>query len=229
MVNTAMLSSAGLFVAHGFFPADLCADLREAAARGTLHPAGLFRGEEVFVDQRVRRAKGAVLTEALRSEVEQRLAAVMPDLGRRFDHVITEQQSPQLLVYERGAFFRAHQDNSREPTLPSEVKDRLVSAVVFLGRQTRLPESGCYCGGALTFFRLPGLPSAAGIRTEVWGEEGLMVAFPATGTMHEVRPVTHGLRYSLVTWFTGPTGRGIRVGADGSAATDGAARSVDAA
>jgi SM-20-related protein len=207
MVDTEPPRSAGLYVARGFLPADLCASLRGAAARSTLHRAGLFRGEEVLVDEQVRRAKGGCLPDALRAAVERRFAAVMPDLGRHFRHVLTGWQPTQLLVYERGAFFRPHQDNSRDSALPSEVVDRLVSVVVFLGRQTRLPEPGCYCGGALTFFRLPGAAGAAGaaeVRTEVRGEEGLMVAFPAAGTMHEVRPVTHGPRYSLVTWFTGP-------------------------
>jgi predicted 2-oxoglutarate/Fe(II)-dependent dioxygenase YbiX len=203
MVDAELLRSAGLYVERGFLPADLCARLREEAARSTLHTAGIFRGEEVLVDERVRRTKGISLPAALHSAIDERFAAIMPALSRHFHFALTEQQPAQLLVYDRGAFFRPHQDNSGDSALPPEVRARLVSAVVFLGRQTRLPEPGSYCGGALTFFRLPGVGGAAGIRTEVWGEEGLMVAFPATGTVHEVRSVTHGPRHSLVTWFTG--------------------------
>jgi SM-20-related protein len=203
VVDADLLQSAGLYVARGFLPVDLCARLREEVAHSSVHTVGVFRGEELLVDERVRRAKGIVLPGALRPAFEQRLAAVMPAVGRHFQHVLTAQQPAQLLVYDRGAFFRPHQDNSGDPALPPDVKARLVSAVVFLGRQTRLPEPGSYCGGALTFFRLPAAVGASRVRTEVWGEEGLLVAFPA-GTLHEVRPVTHGPRYSLVTWFTGP-------------------------
>jgi predicted 2-oxoglutarate/Fe(II)-dependent dioxygenase YbiX len=40
---------------------------------------------------------------------------------------------------------------------------------------------------------------------DLCGEEGLLVAFRAE-TLHEVRPVTHGVRFSVVTWFRGPPG-----------------------
>jgi SM-20-related protein len=199
MVDVDLLRSAGLYVAPGFLPPDLCARLRAQAAGSALHTAGIFRGQEMLVDERIRRTKGISVPGSLQSTINGHFAAVMPDLGRHFHCVLTEQQPAQLLVYDRGAFFRPHQDNSGESDLPPEVRTRRVSAVVFLGRQTRLPEPDSYCGGALTFFRLPGA-----VRTEVRGEEGLMVAFPAAGTVHEVRPVTHGPRYSLVTWFTGP-------------------------
>lgn len=199
MVDVDLPRSAGLYVVHGFLPADLCGRLREEAARSSLGRASVFRGQEELVDDRVRRAKGILLSDALRSAVDQRLAAVRPAVGRHFQSVLTAQQPTQLLVYDRGSFFRPHQDNSGEPSLPPDIKARLISAVVFLSRQARRPEPDSCCGGSLIFFGLP-----TGVRTEVWGEEGLLVAFPATDTFHEVRPVTHGRRYSLVTWFTGP-------------------------
>jgi hypothetical protein len=45
--------------------------------------------------------------------------------------------------------------------------------------------------------------------------------------MHEVRPVTHGPRYSLLTWFTGPGSMDSPVRADGRAGIYGAARGTD--
>ncbi|MFA1550220.1 2OG-Fe(II) oxygenase [Actinomadura chokoriensis] len=203
MVDAELLRCAGLFVMRDFLPVDLCARLRDEAARSRLHKAGIFRGEKILMDERIRRTEGACLPETLQSAIDERFQTIMPDLGRHFDHVLTGRQPAQLLAYQRGSFFRPHQDNSGSSGLPPDVTDRLVSAVVFLGRQTRLPEPGSYCGGALTFFRLRGPGGTNRVRTEVWGEEGLLVAFPATGTIHEVRPVTHGPRYSLVTWFTG--------------------------
>jgi SM-20-related protein len=207
MVDAELLRSAGFYVRPSFLPTDLCARLRKTAAQQALHPAGVFRGQELLYDDRVRRVNGVRMREELRSTVESHFAAVMPDIGRDLHYELDGQQSAQLLVYQRGAFFRPHIDNSGDVWLPRDVRDRRVSAIVFLGRQTRLPEPGCYCGGALTFFRLPGVGGAAGVRVDIWGEEGLLIAFPATGTLHEVRPVTHGPRYSLVTWFTGPPPR----------------------
>jgi predicted 2-oxoglutarate/Fe(II)-dependent dioxygenase YbiX len=200
--NLDRLAAAELFGAPGFLSSELCAELRAAAARGKLHTASLFRGPEILVDERVRRARGIGLPDALRVAVEERLAALQPTLADHFGRPLDAQQDAQLLVYERGAFFRPHQDNSGEPDLPAVVRARQVSAVIFLDRQTRLPEPGSYCGGALTFFRTPGAPASAPVRTEVWGEEGMLVAFRAERA-HEVRPVTYGLRHSLVTWFTG--------------------------
>jgi SM-20-related protein len=199
------LATAGLHAVPGFLPPELCAALRAEAARGALHTAGVFRGTDVLVDERIRRVKGVSLSAATRAAVEQRLAALMPEVAVHFGCRLDTQQDAQLLVYQRGAFFRPHQDNSGDPALPAVVRSRRVSAVIFLGRQTRLPEPGSYCGGALTFFRSPGAPAAAPVRTDVWGEEGLLVAFRSERT-HEVRPVTHGPRYSLVTWFAGADG-----------------------
>jgi PKHD-type hydroxylase len=34
-------------------------------------------------------------------------------------------------------------------------------------------------------------------------EQGKLIAFPSY-TLHEVKPVTKGERYSLVAWITGP-------------------------
>jgi SM-20-related protein len=199
------LTTAGLYAVPGFLPPELCAALRAEAARGTLHAAGVFRGADVLVDERVRRAKGVSLSAATRAEVERRLAALMPTVADHFGCRLDTQQDAQLLVYQRGAFFRPHQDNSGDPALPAVVRTRQVSAVIFLGRQTRLPEPGSYCGGALTFFRSPGAPPAAPVRTEVWGEDGMLVTF-RSDRPHEVRPVTHGPRYSLVTWFADADG-----------------------
>lgn len=200
MADDELPRSAGLYLERRFLPADLCACLREAAVRSARDRATVFRGDEILVDERVRRTQGVALPGPLRRVVGNCFDSVMPKLGRHFRHMLTAHQPVQLLAYERGAFFRPHQDNTGGSDLPSEVTARLVSAVVFLGRQTRLPEPGSYCGGSLTFFRLPGTDQ---VRTEIRGEEGMLVAFPATGTFHEVRPVTHGLRCSLVTWFTG--------------------------
>ena len=72
--------------------------------------------------------------------------------------------------------------------------------MIFLGRQTRLPEAESYCGGELIFFRLPGLSGSEAVRAPVWGRPGLLVAFPSM-QLHEVAPTTHGFRGTVVSWF----------------------------
>ena len=72
-----------------------------------------------------------------------------------------------------------------------------VSAVIFLSEKSEAPAEGTYGGGALVFhgpWTGPELRVAAGARP------GSLVAFRAE-TTHEVTPVTHGVRYTIATWF----------------------------
>jgi PKHD-type hydroxylase len=60
----------------------------------------------------------------------------------------------------------------------------------------QLSESESYIGGDV-LLHLSDNP------THISREQGTLVAFPSY-TLHEVTPVTTGVRYSLVAWVTGP-------------------------
>jgi SM-20-related protein len=202
-VGLPALSSAGLFTLPGFLTEAACAELCSAMRSGASVTATIARGgRDHVLDTRVRRTSGTFVPEQLQQAVSTGLAELRPRLAEHFGVALGEPEKPQFLAYRKGDFFRPHQDNTKDPTLPEFIRRRRVSVVLFLGRQTRLPEPDSYCGGELTFFRLPGLPGEDGIRARLWGQPGLLVAF-GSGQLHEVAPVTHGFRASMVTWFPG--------------------------
>jgi SM-20-related protein len=164
-------------------------------------PARIINCQGVgVIDERTRRTLRVDASAESEAIVKNRFIVLMPLLETHFRMSLVSMQQPQLLVYRRGCFFRPHQDSSSDPRQPPEVADRRISAVVFLNRQTPLPEPESYCGGQLRLF----LPRRmADPRIEVRGQEGLLVAF-RSDTTHEVIPVTHGVRFSVVTWYTGP-------------------------
>jgi len=91
----------------------------------------------------------------------------------------------------------AHQDgNTGLIRLPQE--DRKVSVSIFLNQESATPESGEYGGGSLVFSNYRHEPEAQEFR--LGGEAGMLVAFRSE-TTHEVKPVTHGERYAIVTWY----------------------------
>ena len=206
-VNTATaadLASLGLFVRERFFDADLCNRLRQEADRVTQVPATITRPKTGdLIDRRVRSTQRAVVSQEIQQLLADRLTPLGEEVARHFDRPIDGLQAPQLLVYRPKDFFRPHQDNSYDPLAAEDMRRRRVAVVIFLNRQTRLPEPGSFSGGSLTFFMLSADADVDTARTAVAAEEGLLVAFPAELT-HEVRPITAGLRYSVVLWFMGP-------------------------
>lgn len=199
-------SDAGrLLVVEEFLDGEACATLRAEIDRAPGVPATVARaGRDVLLDERERRTRGVIVPVAVRADVDRRLAPFVPRVAAHFGLDLDGVQTPQFLRYAKGDYFRPHVDDSSSPLLPTYIRARRASVVLFLDRQTRLPEDGSHCGGALRFFRMPGTAPDGDPRTEVWGRAGMLVAFPAA-TVHEVRPVTHGVRRSIVTWMTGPS------------------------
>ncbi len=123
-----------------------------------------------------------------------RLMACMEEIARHFGVEVSECEDPQFLRYQKGDFFVAHQDGNTG-LLRLETERRLVSTVIFLSRESDSPAEGVYCGGSLVFtnLRAPG-------KFRMPAEPGTLIAFRSEMT-HEVTPVTHGERYSIVSWY----------------------------
>lgn len=128
--------------------------------------------------------------------VTQRIAECREKIAQHFGTRITSCEAPQFLRYREGDFFVAHQDGNTG-LVRIETEARRVSVSIFLNSQAEQPGPETYCGGSLVFSDW-----RAGREFRLNGEAGTLVAFRSEVT-HEVVPVTHGERYSIVSWFAG--------------------------
>jgi predicted 2-oxoglutarate/Fe(II)-dependent dioxygenase YbiX len=189
-----ILSKFGIFVMEDFLDAGLCADLRTAASVAAMDQAGVYSKGVAKVDVTVRRSKGAKISEPAASRLMTRLLNLKPSLEAHFKLTLQGCHEPHLLVYREGDFFNPHRDNNRDP------KERRISVVIFLNRESREIAPDCYGGGSLVLYGLMDDPRCEEIGFPVLGKEGLLVAF-AADRIHGVMPVTYGERLTSVTWF----------------------------
>jgi len=129
--------------------------------------------------------------------IVNRLQARMDQVARHFCVRLSECEDPQFLRYQEGDFFVAHQDGNTG-LLRLDTERRLVSTVMFLSREAETASENVYCGGSLIFTDLRATPDRA--KFHVRAEPGTLIAFRSE-TTHEVTPVTHGERYSIVSWY----------------------------
>jgi predicted 2-oxoglutarate/Fe(II)-dependent dioxygenase YbiX len=148
------------------------------------------------VDARVRRATRLAVAPETRERVRRRLLDRKGELEARFGVTLADCEPPQFLRYETGDFFVAHQDGNT-PLLHDDTRFRKVSVVLFLRAPSEEPTPDTYGGGALVFH---GPPNGPPLRVPVTPPPGTLVGFRAE-TTHEVVPVTHGERYTVVAWF----------------------------
>lgn len=175
---------------------ELLAEVRAAAGRAAKL---LGRDGTAASDLRVRRTTRVEVSPATRARVRVRLAEARERLAAHFGVPLGECEEPQFLRYATGDFFVPHQDGNT-PMVYDDSRHRRVSAVLFLAPRSEAPAEGCYGGGALVFHGGFDRPSE---RAAAAAEPGTLVAFRSE-TTHEVTPVTHGERYTVVTWFRAP-------------------------
>lgn len=194
----------GMLVIDNFLDAEVCAKLRAEARVNANTPANVGIENGYTVDEEQRRTKYAFVSEEAISSIESRLLSIKPAVEKHFSKTLAGCQKPAFLVYKEGDFFRLHCDNSNNPGYPQTIRDRQVSVVIFLNGETEEPEPDSYCGGRLIF--RGGITTTHlkfnGLRLQfpLAGKTGLLIAFP-TDVAHEVTPVTHGERYTIVSWF----------------------------
>lgn len=189
----------GLFVIPEFLDADACAALRRTVCSSTQSRTQVLAdGRSLALKESVRRVERADVPSADTAALAARLAELKPRLEEHFGLTLDGVQWPDFLIYRTGAFFRPHRDRSAAPEAPSFSRERRVSVVLFLNGTGE--EDGAFEGGALTFYGLCEDPRACGLGLPLRARERLLLAFPAD-TVHQVTPVTRGVRYSVVTWF----------------------------
>ena len=192
--------SLGLFVVKDFFDGVWCEHLRREASSAPKSRATVAKKSLERLDEGVRKTKWAGLSTPTIAAVRARLLAVKPRLERHFNVTLAGCEEPQFLAYKAGDFFRLHRDNADDPDASAYVRERQVSAVIFLNSAADARGPGAYGGGTLTFYGLIDDPCWRGYGFPLDGEQGLFIAF-RSDVLHEVTVVTGGERYSIVTWF----------------------------
>jgi SM-20-related protein len=191
----------GLYVDPEFASPELCRNIvcqvKEAEAR----PATIYRiGETRVLDERVRRTLATRVPGPERETMKERLKAILPKLQAHFGLPLKGFEEPQVLRYRQGDFFTPHRDSPDHEDVPEALKQRRISVTVCLNSAAETATEETYPGGALVFYGLMNDPRAADCGFPLQGKAGLLVAFRAE-TMHEVKEVRGGERYSMVTWF----------------------------
>ncbi|HEY0020551.1 MAG TPA: 2OG-Fe(II) oxygenase [Longimicrobium sp.] len=151
------------------------------------------------VQAAVRKSTRIAVSPEARALVKERLMERRAQIEAHFGVELGECEDPQFLRYETGDFFVPHQDGNT-PMIHDESRFRRISAVVFLSRKAGEPAPETYGGGELVFhgpYSGPPEQAAASARP------GSLVTFRAE-TTHEVTMVTHGVRYTIATWFRAP-------------------------
>jgi SM-20-related protein len=200
MLSGDFLARFGIFICHRFLSDQLCnriiADIRlgnaSQATIGDKHGAYL-------VDEAVRRVSNVEVSGATLRHMETRFAALKPRLEEYFHVALSHYQRPNFLYYRIGDHYRPHSDSRRENG-GAFSRERKVSVVVFLNHPSQQEADGCYGGGQLAFFGLMKAPGIEDRGISLAGEKGLLVAF-RSDVVHEVTRVTHGERFTVVTWY----------------------------
>jgi SM-20-related protein len=195
------LARLGLFVRQGFLDPEACERLREYARAAETSP-GLVEGgtSQGRIDSAVRRTAVAYVSEPSEELVDGPLEALLPEIELHYGVELKTWTKPQFLIYRKGDFFTPHQDRKDHPDADETLRRRRVSAVIFLNGQSADPAPGSYGGGELTFYGLFGAERGQQVGIPLTPEPGLIVAF-RSDLVHGVSPITHGERYTVVTWL----------------------------
>jgi SM-20-related protein len=184
-----------LFVERGFLDASTLADVLAAVRASQGRPATVYGvSDSGAVDARVRRTTRLSPPAEVEELVRRLLLSRMSAAEEHFGSGLRELEEPQFLRYEAGDFFVAHQDGNTG-LLRSDQEERKVSVVIFLNSQSGTPGPNAYRGGSLVFH-----PRGVSEPFRLTAEAGTLVTFRAE-TTHEVEPVTHGERFTIVSWY----------------------------
>lgn len=196
-----MPGAAGKMIDHlqitGFLDGAACDALR-AELRETVGRAASLLGQDGAgpVRPQVRKVTRAAVAAATCERVKGRLMDRKDALERHFGLALGECEEPQFLRYETGDFFVPHQDGNT-PLIYDQSRFRKISAVIFLSPQSGDPLPGTYGGGSLV---LHGPYSGPPLRLPLAPAPGTLVCFRSE-TTHEVTPVIHGERFTIVSWY----------------------------
>lgn len=201
MPNADFFGRLGLFVVPDFLEPDFCQRYLLEAQSCHCSLAQLRRNGGVITDESHRRTQQLQVAPSTIQEIKARLRGVMPQVASHFQLTLQELEPPSFYRYQVGDFFGVHRDVV-EPDLPGSrfEKNRQISLILFLNGFAEVPSSTTFGGGTLTLYGLMGDPRSQNYGFPLEPEQGLLIGFPSQ-TWHEVKPVTHGERFTIVSWF----------------------------
>ncbi|HEV7892980.1 MAG TPA: 2OG-Fe(II) oxygenase [Pyrinomonadaceae bacterium] len=200
-MNTSVTTQLGIYTEEGFLDRAACESLKARMRAGSRERAKVYEGGSDYVLDESRRSTVKVkVPNVAASAVRDKLLAKCEDFSRCFGVELTDCQEPTFLVYKPGDFFEPHRDYTENQNAPDNIKQRRVSAVVFLGDEAAGGVEGDYEGGALAFYGLLKVPRCRHIGIPVRGKAGMLIAF-RSDVLHQVSPVTKGERFTIVSWF----------------------------
>ncbi|MBI1883851.1 MAG: 2OG-Fe(II) oxygenase [Chlamydiae bacterium] len=192
----------GLFIQENFLDVQTCAKIQDEMRSAVGKDGQIYsqREQTFVVDHEIRKVKSFQVSQATEGYVKDRLLKIRPTLENYFQVQLTGHRRPVFLFYEKGDFYRAHSDVGGLDSKVPHMASRKISIVIFLNAESSLPSSETYCGGALTFFGILNNSKWKPYGFPLKGEKGLLVAFRSE-EIHEVLPVTSGVRSTLAVWF----------------------------
>jgi SM-20-related protein len=186
-----------LLVIKDFLDAEICRDIVSEMRSAAGGPATVYGKEKSgAVDELVRKVSRITVSPETRERVMRQLLNRKGEIEEHFGVTVNECEEPQFLHYKPGDYFVAHQDGNT-PLIFDDSRFRKLSVVIFLNAQSDEPAPGTYCGGSLV---LHGPCPNYDLRIPVSNDPGTLAAFRAEIT-HEVMPILHGERYTIVSWY----------------------------
>jgi SM-20-related protein len=191
----------GLFEKKNFLDREICERIRMEMSSAKGLPAYFVKTNEPMLDENVRRTVEKEVSKETTELISHRLTGIMGELEDYFKTPLSRPQEPRFLYYTKGGFFKRHVDKGMNPQNPQEVKDRKVSAIVFLNDESDTPGDDCYTGGSFIIYGILNIPRFESHGFKVSGTAGMLIAFRSE-LIHEVTPVTSGVRYTVADWFS---------------------------
>ena len=173
------VNSLHLFAIDAFLSTDELRDAMRAApsADATVSRSG---GADYRIDDALRSTRRVSVGEVVERDFVARLLTIREAAGAHFNIALDEVEAPQFLAYRVGDFFVRHADRDRAGS-----NRRAVSVIVFVNDD--------YEGGGLKFI-------GDDVAITITPTAGQLIAF-RSDVLHEVEPVTRGLRFTVVSWF----------------------------
>ena len=209
MSSLKLFQDLGLYIEPNFLPQELCSQLLETVRSSASEPAlvwtpGVNQQLDLSEAEDQRKTEQVKVPAAVTATLKQRLLDLKPNLDRYFQLELRDCQNPLFYRYKMGSFFGAHRDSCHRDDAPDFLRDRRVSTIIFLNQRREESEAdslqSSYCGGSLAFYGLIDEPHWDNVGLPIQSQPGMLVAF-RSDTLHEVKKVTAGERYTIVSWF----------------------------
>ena len=194
-------TAVSLFQVPGFLDESTCASLLLELNSSPVTRAPVYiQGSDNNIHEEVRKTSSLHPSDETIRFVHEQLMKQKQSLEECFGRKLTDCEQPQFLRYQVGDFFVRHQDGNTEQLEFDHLRVRRVSIVVFLNNSSHETAEGTFCGGSLNFYEKTAVAPSPQVALSIKGETGLLIAFSAD-EIHEVTPVLHGERFTIISWF----------------------------